>query len=233
MSYSEERVAHPAEGIRIDHIFVFVEPGGEREAGRLAASGLAESYRRHHPGQGTANACYCFDDFYLELLWATDPAELAAPAVAPTRLLERAAWRRNGASPFGIALSTVDARMPLPFEVWGYEAPFLPPGLSLEVACASRDPRQPFLFRSPGNTRPDAWTDGRAGTCQRAAGLAEMTGLRLDFPPDVAPDPAFLRLAELGLLALGRAEGQRLAVSLSRSDGGPDRLLSLPDCDLA
>jgi Glyoxalase-like domain len=80
-------VAHPAEGSRIDHIFVFVEPGGEEEAGRLAASGPAESCRRHHPGQGTANACCCFDDFYLELFRATGSAELVAPAVAPTWLL--------------------------------------------------------------------------------------------------------------------------------------------------
>lgn len=218
-----------AVSFRVDHFFVLVEPPGERESGLLTASGLVESYRRRHPGQGTANVCYCFDDTYLELLWPTDRGELASPAVAPTRLAERAGWRRSGASPFGIALSSLGGDAPLPFEVWGYEAPFLLPGLSLEVACASRDPRQPFLFRSPGSARPDAWTDGRAGGRQRAAGLMEMVRLRLDFPGDVAPAPAFLRLAELGLLDLGRAEEPRLTATFSCLDGS-FRTLALPDC---
>ncbi|HSK41670.1 MAG TPA: VOC family protein, partial [Arenibaculum sp.] len=75
----------------IDHVFVFVEPGAP-EARGLASAGLRESFRRRHPGQGTANVCYCLDDAYLELLWVDDAAAVASEAVAPTRLAERAAW---------------------------------------------------------------------------------------------------------------------------------------------
>ncbi len=54
--------------------------------------------------------------------------------------------------------------------------------MTIPVALASEDPRQPFVFRSPGSARPDAWTDGRAGTRQRDAGLAEIAGVHLRLP---------------------------------------------------
>jgi len=204
------------------HVFVFVSPGAREAAAGLEAAGLRESFRRSHPGQGTANACWCFDNAYLELLWADDGAALAGPAVTRTRLAERARWRGTGASPFGIAV-----RGATPFAAWDYRPPYLPAGMSIPVALSSEDPRQPFLFRSPGDARPDAWTDGRAGGRQAAAGLAEITGVHLDVT--VSPTDDLRGLEAAGLLTLGRAEAPRMVVTLSRGDGGPPRRLSLPD----
>jgi hypothetical protein len=50
--------------VKIDHLFVFVEPPAT-EAAELEQAGLRESFRRRHPGQGTTNACFCFDNAYL------------------------------------------------------------------------------------------------------------------------------------------------------------------------
>ncbi|WP_414639299.1 hypothetical protein [Archangium sp.] len=47
------------------------------------------------------------------MLWVVDGAELASPAVTPTRLAERAAWRSTGACPFDIALRTEGPSMVL------------------------------------------------------------------------------------------------------------------------
>jgi len=212
--------------VHLDHVFVFTAPGAP-EAAALTAAGLRESFRRAHPGQGTANVCYCFDNAYLELLWADDGAGPAAPAAARTGLGVRADWRRSGASPFGIA---VRGAGPLPFATWDYAAPFLPDGATIPVALDSDDPRQPFLFRSPGNARPADWTDGRAGPRQRAAGLTGIAGVHLDLPPGLAPAPALTALAAAGLIALGTADAApRLVLALARADGGPPRRLSLPD----
>jgi hypothetical protein len=217
-------------GWSIDHVFVLVEPGGQ-EAGALAALGLAESFRRAHPGQGTANTCFCFDNAYLELLWLAAPAEAASCALARSGLMARADWRRSGASPFGIALRSDDSDAGLPFASWDYAAPFLPAGMTIAVATASDDPRQPLLFRSPGNARPDAWTDGRAGERQRAAGFTEIVGLRLAFPDSVIPDPAFRALAAQGLIALdGGAAAPTMELDLARAKGGARQRLRLPDC---
>lgn len=215
--------------LHLCHIFVFVPPGAP-DAATLERAGLRESYRREHPGQGTANVCYAFDNAYLELLWVTNAAELRSPAVAPTRLAERADWRQTGACPFGIALRTEPADAPLPLECWDYSAPFFPPGMAIPVTGSSTDPRQPFLFRSPGSARPDRWTDGRAGDRQSAAGLAEIAGMDLTLPPGTPPSGDLRRLEEMGLLSLGGGSpAPRLVLILSRTGGGPPRRLSLPD----
>lgn len=200
------------------HVFAFTDPDPP-----APAPGLVESFRRDHPGQGTANACYCFDDSYVELLWVTDREALASPAIARTRLAERADWRRRGTCPFGIAL-----RGAMPFPAWTWAPPYLPPGLSIAVAEMSADARQPFLFRSPGGARPDAWTDGRAGTRQEAAGLTEVARLVLSYPRGIAPAPEMLALAETGFLDLEReAAAWALTLRVARRDGGDPLLLCL------
>jgi len=215
--------------VSLDHIFVFVEPGASEAAG-LERAGLRENIRRTHPGQGTANVCYWFDNAFLELLWVADEAEVTSPSIAPTRLAERAAWRSTGATPFGIALRTEPAQAPLPFATWDYRPPYLPPGLAIPVAQLSRDPRQPMLFRSPGATRPDQLTGDRASERQRGAGLAEITALHLTLPPGVEPAAELRQLEQSGLLTLGtEGNGPRLILTLSRVDGGPPKRLSLPD----
>jgi hypothetical protein len=215
--------------LALDHLFVLVEPGApERVA--LEREGLRESFRRRHPGQGTANVCFCFDNAYLELLWEEDREEIASPAVAPTRLAERAAWRRTGASPFGVAVRSEPPGAPLPFATWDYRPPYLPEGVAIDVALASDDPRQPLVFRPPGASRPDAWTDGRAGARQRPAGLAAIAGVHIELQPGVRADAALLRLQEVGMLSLGEGgAGPRMVVTISRASGGPHLRLCLPD----
>lgn len=207
-------------GTNLCHVFVFVEDRAAALAA-LDACGLTESFRRRHDGQGTANVCACFDNAYLELLWAEDQSDLISVSVARTRLAERSRWRENGASPFGIGL-----RGRIPFPTWDYRPPYLPDGMGIPVALGSEDPRQPFLFRSPAEARPDQWTDGLAGKRQSAAGLAEITGLHLDLP--VGASPALRVLAERGVLTLKPAVKARLLLTISRADGG-QRVLSLPD----
>ncbi len=184
---------------------------------------MQESFRREHPGQGTANVCYCFDNAYLELLWLRERAEALDPAAARLRLAERAGWQSTDASPFGIALR-ITAGDPLPFETWDYAAPFLPAGSTIPIAVASDDPRQPLLFRSPGSQRPDHWTDGRAGARQRAVGLTEIVDLRLDLADGIRPAEPLLRLHELGLLSLTSGPAHRMVLTLGRSSSALRRL---------
>lgn len=210
--------------IDLCHVFVFVPDHAAAEQA-MADLNLTPSFERRHPGQGTANLCACFDNAYLELLWPVDEAELISAPVVRTRLAERAHWRETGASPFGIGL-----RGKLPFPSWDYRPPYLPEDTTIPVALSSEDPRQPFVFRSPGDARPDAWTDGRAGTRQQAAGLREIVGLRLELP--VAPAPALKVLAEQGFLSLTPAVSTRLELVVTSQDGR-HRRLTLPDFTLA
>ena len=89
--------------LAVDHLFLLIEPDGP-EIEALRHLGLTETYRRAHPGQGTANACFAFDNLYLELLWLTSEPEARSAPVARTRLWERSQWRSLGTCPFGIAV---------------------------------------------------------------------------------------------------------------------------------
>lgn len=53
--------------MQLDHLFVLIERDAP-EFGYFRSLGLVETYRRRHLGQGTENACYCFDNLFVELL---------------------------------------------------------------------------------------------------------------------------------------------------------------------
>jgi hypothetical protein len=194
--------------LELDHLLVFVD-ANPPQIGEPNSAGLRETFRRRHLGQGTANACYCFDNAYLELIWETD---------------------RTDACPFGIAVRKHGTEAQLPFDIWEYVPAYRPAGTIIPVAVASDDPRQPLLFCSPGGLRPDSWTDGQAGERQRAAGLTEIEGVRISFPMGIRPDAALTSLAECGLISLQTSDEDRssMVLTIARMDGGPPRRLSLP-----
>lgn len=80
-----------------------------------------------HPGQGTANRRFFFQDGFLELLWVNDPEQAQSPLTAPTRLWQRWSMRKAGSCPFGVAFrpagSVVDTP---PFATWTYSPSYLP-----------------------------------------------------------------------------------------------------------
>jgi len=211
----------------LDHLFLFISPEGpEPEA--LTALGLRESFRRAHPGQGTANLCYCFDNAYLELLWLSNEAEARSPVVARTGLAERAGWRKNGACPFGLALRGEA----LPCPAWDYRPAYLPEGVSIPVAAFSDDLVQPLVFLSPGRHRPDQWEDGRAGRRQQAAGLKEIAAVELILPQTADPSPELEAFARGNWLTVRRGgDSPQVILTLTRGAGAPLRL-QLPDCRL-
>jgi hypothetical protein len=54
--------------IAFDHLFICTAIGAP-EAEYLISLGLKEGRSNIHPGQGTANRCFFFRNFMLELLW--------------------------------------------------------------------------------------------------------------------------------------------------------------------
>ncbi|MFW5332418.1 VOC family protein [Hydrogenophaga sp. ZJX-1] len=172
--------------MEIDHLFMFIEPGGP-EIDALLRLGLTETYRRAHPGQGTANVCFAFDNLYLELLWLTSEAEARSPAIARTRLWERSQWRTLGTCPLGIAVRGDLASAGVP--TWDYRPPYLPLDMSIPVATDSDDPMQPMLFVSPGREAPLGWPESRRSALQSAAGFGPVLSVELALPGGAASAP--------------------------------------------
>lgn len=211
----------------IDHVFIHVSPEAP-EAGCLAAFGMEETARFATEGRGIGNAVYCFDNAYLELLWAGDQVRIAAMPIARCNAPARFDWRRSGANPFGVGLRPARPGAPLPFPTWNYAAPVLPADTPMPIAIDSDDPGQPVLFLMPIACRPDSWTGEGAGRRQQGAGLAEIRHVHLDHPAKHPPGPALCAMERQGVLSLGRAEGFGMTLTFSRTDGGPDARLCLP-----
>lgn len=134
----------------LDHVWIASSPGAP-EADALVDAGLVEGSANTHPGQGTANRRFFFDNAYLEWLFLVDEREAAS--VARTALLQR--LRRDGGTcPFGICLRpTAAVTERAPFPSWEYAPRYLPAGMSIPIAFASEDPCNPMLFVVPASSR--------------------------------------------------------------------------------
>jgi len=157
---------------RIDHAFVCTAAGAPA-AGRLIDFGLAEGAPNRHPGQGTANRRFFFDNFMLEFLWVENPEEAQSAQTCRTRLWER--WSAPGGAvcPFGFILApAAEAEEACPFRSWRYAPPTMP-GLDLAIA-ADTDLGEPmWCYMQAVRPRPPV---------SHPAGLRALTALRLAGP---------------------------------------------------
>jgi hypothetical protein len=159
----------------LDHIFLFV-PNEARARALMSEAGLRVNYARAHHGQGTRNLCACLDDMFLELIWAD-----GAPAAEETERITLSARARGQGCPIGVSW-----RGACDLDCVPYAAPFLPPGAAIPVARASLDPSLPFVFRTPGGSRPIDRADGLIGDRQMPH-LAMLGHCQIHVPD---PEPA-------------------------------------------
>ncbi|MCZ4282222.1 VOC family protein [Kiloniella laminariae] len=226
---TDEPPALPPAQLELDHIFVFVtlqdSETKPKEATLLEQAGLQESYRRAHPGQGTTNICYCFDNCYLELLWLTNEQEARSPLIARTALAERAHWKTNGASPFGLALRRT-VQHPFPLATWDYLPPYLPPGMTIPVSLSSQDPLHPFIFQSPGGKRPDQWENSNRQN------FSDLDLIELQLPQDEGFSEDLEKLRQISLIPAITYRNTSPGMQLSIKDltGRITHHLQLPSC---
>jgi hypothetical protein len=118
----------------VDHAFIGCTTGAP-EGDALLRLGFVEGSRNIHPGQGTANRRFYFENFMLELVWVADPAEVQNERTRRTRLGERLQGKDSRVSPFGIIFrATGTPPAAPPFATWPYTPVYLPPGLAMQIA---------------------------------------------------------------------------------------------------
>jgi Glyoxalase-like domain len=139
----------------LDHLFLF-KPSELCAREMMTKAGLRVNYTRTHKGQGTRNLCACLDDIFLELLWL-DGSDI----LTQCNQITLAARGRGEGSPIGVSW-----RGQCELDCIEYAAPFLPAGVTIPVARASLDAELPFVFRTPGGTRPIDRTDDLVGNRQ-------------------------------------------------------------------
>jgi hypothetical protein len=118
--------------------------------------GFAEGSSNTHPGQGTANRRFYFENFMLELVWVADQAEARNERTRRTRLWERCESQDSQVSPFGIIFRSTGTPPALPpFATWSYTPLYLPPGLAIQIAHGTTL-YEPELFYLPFLRRASA-----------------------------------------------------------------------------
>jgi hypothetical protein len=163
--------------LQLDHVFLCTDPGAP-EAESLIRFGLVEGAPNRHPGQGTANRRFFFQNAFLELLWVEDPAESQSDAVRRTGLWDRWSNRALGASPFGVCLRPADSPLGQPpFPAWEYRPPYLPGPLAIHMATDSPSSTRPLLFFIAFGQPPTAHEPARRQPLAHPAGLRALTEL--------------------------------------------------------
>jgi hypothetical protein len=180
--------------IAFDHLFICTAIGAP-EAEHLISLGLREGRSNIHRGQGTANRCFFFRNFMLELLWVEKPEEAQSDVITPTHLWERWSNRAQEACPFGLCLrsNTPDE---IPFATWDYCPPYKPDSLRLSIATNSNNVTEPMLFHLHPSKRPDCWPTERLQPLEHSFKIEELTHISLIGAYANAPSPELLAVRE-------------------------------------
>lgn len=131
-----------------DHIFIFSNKKGI-EANDLVEFGFTEGSSRVHPGQGTTNRKFYFENFFLEILWVVSEKEIQSEVTAKTKLWERSQFQKNQHSRFGLCLVNSESTDELFQQSEVYQPDYFPKGMSIDIITNKENPRLPWTFRLP------------------------------------------------------------------------------------
>lgn len=134
--------------MEIDHIFIFSDQQGH-EANELVDFGFVEGSSRVHPGQGTVNRKFYFENFFLEILWVEQEDEIKSTLTAPTQLWERSQFKHNSYAPFGLCLVNTEDTDALFQQAQIYQPDYFPEGMSIDMLTNHDLPYLPWTFRLP------------------------------------------------------------------------------------
>lgn len=121
--------------MKIDHIFI-CSTDPERDTQILSDFGLTEGPPNTHPGQGTANKRFFFDNVYIEFLYIEHTENAQSAISRPSKLYERITQYSNDSniSPFGFGIYPSDNGLKITdYNTWEYKPQFLHPPLKMDI----------------------------------------------------------------------------------------------------
>ena len=140
--------------IELDHFFILTDAYAP-QADLVAALGLIEGSSNKHPGQGTSNRRFFFQNTTLEFLYVHDAAEAAGGPAKGLRFLDRSS--EPSASPFGLIMRALTPRAPslreseLPFEGWKYCPDYFADDQCFHMGSNSDVLEEPLCIVMPNN----------------------------------------------------------------------------------
>lgn len=145
-------VENIATDLQVDHLNIWVKnPKSAKE--RLINIGFTpvpDSLSKIHEGQGTAGRYFNFLNGYLELIFVYDQKEFEKNSSKNKNLdfRDRANFKKNGASPFSIALKVKDYNIEkIPFEKVSYHQNWMEENVNIYAAKNSKTHlKEPSIF---------------------------------------------------------------------------------------
>ncbi len=197
--------------LRLHHLFV-CSSAGAPEADDLLAAGLVEGSANAHPGQGTANRRFFFDEGFLELLWVHDELEAKSTLVAPTKLWDRWAGRGGATNPFGICFSSTDGEdLSLPFSSWVFRPEYL--AEDRHILFADEQPlSEPEIFVL---SWPQAASSPETEPTSHPLGLREMRSVSVGLPDPTAISESLRSARDAGLVEVHCSAAPELVVGFT------------------
>lgn len=205
----------------LDHLFIWTAPGAPA-AQPLIDAGFAEGPSNIHPGQGTANRRFFFENTMLELLWVHDIAEALGEGTAPTTLGDRFLQQGVAASAFGLCLRPHGAVSgEPPFAGWRYQPSYLPAPLSVWVGGNAPRLAEPFLFYLSFGKRPDAVPVEKRPPLVHPVGAREITTVRLRLPyPLATASPQLKLVADTPGIIIESGVSEQMELIFDRGQAG-------------
>ena len=211
--------------MRIDHILIFVSEDGS-EVSEFESMGLMSGRKVSHPGQGTSNTCFAFDNCYLELLWCSDSAEINSPVIRPTGMWQRSRWWETNACPFGLALRCTDLDEQPAFRTIEYRPPYLPGSLApIRIGADSGNASEPFLIVMP-DVMPSLKSE--AHQLQTGLGLKQITAVEMVLPFDYRRSKTLVAVAQNDLVTFQRGDCHHLILEIDNRRRGQQQAFRHP-----
>ncbi|KAA8995234.1 VOC family protein [Affinibrenneria salicis] len=186
--------------MEIDHVFI-CSGDNARYADLLVQSGFREGSANVHPGQGTANRRFFFDNAFIELIYADGAQQGQENAQDRTHILRRIACDDGSLSPFGVGLrpSAPTEKTPaFPYDV--YQPDYLPAGLEVDIGIAPLS--EPLWFFMNFSGRPDRFAPDKRQPLNHPCGARQLTSLALTMRGPAEPSAPARRLQQDGVLSL-------------------------------
>jgi hypothetical protein len=189
---------HPGQGTANRRFFfrnamlelLWVEDEAEATSALVARTRLWERWRYRETGASPFGVCL-------------RPAPAAAPALgAPPAPGDRPSPGNRpapGDPPESQDRPAPGDRPAPPFPGWAYRPPYLPPEVAIDMATTSVDAGEPLLFHVATGRRPDARPSSARPPLVHAAGLREITALRIGWRGDRPPSPAMAAVEAAGI----------------------------------